>query len=211
MPRKRAKRRAIAMRSLRRGPDGGAVGAHVGHGAGRPHRPVALHRPVIAGGELLGVVRQRRRRGSLVDQQLVGHPRALRRLSARVFLLGQARTFAPLCAQRAGGSHRCPFILGDDRQEILDPHHLGAGKILDRILVDRREVGADRRRPDHAGMQHVRHAEIVDIGGCAGAFGRHVGPRQRLADDGVGCRILQWRFGIELEIEFFRRRPDWRN
>ena len=50
-------------------------------------------------------------------------------------------------------------------------------------------------------MQHARRREVVDIDGGAGAFRRHVGPRQRLADERVGRWILQRRFGIELEVE----------
>ena len=50
-------------------------------------------------------------------------------------------------------------------------------------------------------MHHARHAEILHIGKAAGALGRHVGPRQGLADQGVGRGIFERRLGIEFKVE----------
>src|SRR3982075_4246286 len=41
----------------------------------------------------------------------------------------------------------------------------------------------------------------MDVGGCSQAFSRHVRPRQRFADDRIARGILEWRVGIEFEVE----------
>jgi hypothetical protein len=50
-------------------------------------------------------------------------------------------------------------------------------------------------------MHHPWHAEILHIGKAAGALGRYIGPRQGLADQGIGRRIFKRCLGIKFEVE----------
>src|SRR2546425_7968769 len=52
-------------------------------------------------------------------------------------------------------------------------------------LVDARELGAERRRPDDARVEHSGHAEVVHVRVLAGDLGGDVGARERFADDRV--------------------------
>jgi len=106
-----------------------------------------------------------------------------------------------LRAQGTGRAHGRPFIIGGDGEKILDPHDFGAGQIFDRALIDGDQLGADRRRPDHARMHHVRQTEILHVSETARAFGGHVRARQRLANQRIARWIFERRFRIELEIE----------
>jgi hypothetical protein len=114
---------------------------------------VALHRPKIS-----GVARDRAtdRRLSARDQDFVGNIAIGAQCCGELVLLRKAGPGAPLRAQSAGRAHRCPFIVGDHGEKILDPHHLCARKIFDRGFVDGDQLGANCRRPDHARMHHVR-------------------------------------------------------
>ena len=60
------------------------------------------------------------------------------------------------------GLDRVPFLLGDDREQVLDPDHLGARNILDRAFVDLDRHRAGDARADHAGMQHAGQPHVVD-------------------------------------------------
>ena len=61
-----------------------------------------------------------------------------------------------------GGLDRVPFLLGDDRKEVLDPDGLGARNVFDRALVDLDRHSAGDSRADHARMQHSRKPHVVD-------------------------------------------------
>ena len=50
-------------------------------------------------------------------------------------------------------------------------------------------------------MLHAGQREVMHVGGRSQAFGRHVGPRQRFADDREARGILERCVGIELEVE----------
>ena len=192
---------AIAVCTLRGGPHRGRIAAHIGDRAGRANRSVALHRPEVTGAAADRATLRAWPWLSAINQHLVGGLRIGAQSGDQLVLRRKAGPLAPLRAQRAGGAHCHPFVIGNDGEKILDPHHTGASEILDRSFVDTDELGADGRRPDHARMHHPRHAEILHIGKAAGALGRHIGPRQGLADQGIGRGIFERRLGIEFKVE----------
>ena len=156
-----------------------AESAHIGDGAGRADRGMALHRPVIGSGECLGAVRPLRAGTPLLTRVSSVMPGSARSVAARSSCAGKPDPSLH-CARSARAARTArPFIVGDDRKEILDPHHFHAGKVLDRELIDGDELGADRRRPDHAGMLHARHSEVMHVDGVpehlAGTSGRGSG------------------------------------
>ena len=65
------------------------------------------------------------------------------------------------------------------------------------------ERGAERRRPDHAPVEHAGHAEVLDVLVAARALGRDVGPRRRLADP----RVLRRRDERRLRVDWHGQAP----
>src|SRR5262249_29432643 len=96
---------------------------------------------------------------------------------------------------------RTPFIVRNDREQILHAHDFRAGNVLDRRLINGDELSADGYRPDEASVEHVGHGKVMHVDVRAKAFCRYVRPRQRLADDGIARGVLEGRLGIELEVE----------
>jgi len=151
---------------------------------------MALHRPEIAGGDRLGPLREGRTGRSLLDQDLVSDVGVRPQRGSKLFLFRQARPLAPLRTKAASGPHCRPFVVGDNGEKILNAHNLRA-ELSDGGFVNQNKPGADRRRPDHAGVQHAPRREIVDVDVASSAFGRHVRPWQGLGDDAVSGGILE--------------------
>ncbi len=191
----------VSVRALRCGPYRGGLTAHVGDRARRPHRSMTLHRPVVCRAKRFRARRPLRGRSALVDQGFVHDAGLVPQGLDEIALRRKPGAFAPLGAQRPRCAHRAPFVVGDDCKQVFHANDLCAGNIPDRGFVDRRKLCADRRGTDHAGMQHVRHREVVHVDVRAEAFRRDIRPPQRFADDRVARGILQRRFGIELEIK----------
>ena len=76
-----------------------------------------------------------------------------------------------------------PFLLGHDREQVLDPDHLRAGNVCDRAFIDLDRHGARDRRADHARVQHAGQPQVVDMVKRAEHLAGQIPPRQRLADD----------------------------
>ena len=93
--------------------------------------------------------------------------------------------------------NRIFLALGDDANEVADPHHRHkSGNIADRCLVDRDQAGADERslhrrrrragaRRGHAACRARAHRERKVSSPVA--FAGRSDARHRLADDGVGA------------------------
>ena len=95
----------------------------------------------------------------------------------------------PLHLQLLRGLDRVPFALGDDAEEVLQAYDPGAV----RRLPVAEQLRAEPRRPDHAAVQHPRHANVLDVEVLARHLGRDVDARHRLADDRVLARGLRLR------------------
>ncbi len=98
---------------------------------------------------------------------------------------------------------RVLLALGDDADEIADPHHRttpGISRTEDSSteikLVANKRTGIDARigRAHDAAVQHAGHADVVHIDQLAGSLGRQINPRHRLADNAVGFD------GLELDV-----------
>ena len=70
-------------------------------------------------------------------------------------------------------------------------------------LVDVLKRRAERRRTDHASMQHARHAEVVHIGKFSGQLFRNVTTRGRFADELVIARAFRRRRRVDFQHEIF--------
>ena len=68
-------------------------------------------------------------------------------------------------------------------------------------LVNRRQLGADRGRPEDARVEHPGQREVVDVDVGARDLGRDVGPRERLADQPVLVHLLEGRLRIHRDLE----------
>ena len=75
-------------------------------------------------------------------------------------------------------------------------------------LVDAFELGADRRRADHAAMQHAGHAEVLHVGETSRHFVRDIDARHRLADDLVVLGVLAGGGFAVVELERERLAAD---
>ena len=94
---------------------------------------------------------------------------------------------------------RVPFAVGDDAEEALVQHHLGAGNVLDRAFVDLDRHRAGDRRPDHPAVHHAGHFDVDDEIFLAEDFRRDVVALDRLADDLVILRVL--RLGLARRVQ----------
>ena len=190
----------VAMRALRCSPNRRRISAHIGYGAGRAERGVALHWPEVASSNRLCTLRAGRVWCGLVDQDFVSDIGSAAQRCRKRVLFGQARPRAPLRTKRARSAHRHPLVGGNNREKVLDAHDLRA-EVFGCRFVNRDELGADRRGPDHSGVQHSRNSEIVNVNVAARAFGRHVRSWERLADNDVTGGIFERRFRINFEVE----------
>ena len=103
--------------------------------------------------------------------------------------------------QRAQSAHRVPFARRDHGEEIADADNPSLGNLSDRSRVDVLQPRADRRRTDHAGMQHAVDAMVLNVDVPRGQLGRQIGTRVRGADDRIGRGIAQRRRLVDGEIE----------
>ncbi len=159
-----------------------------------------LHGPVELGGHLLRVD-QRRSRVALLHQCLVRIERARTHPRAYTCVAHERGRGRPARLQHARRGHRIPLVIGHDSDEILDAHDARAGNRSDRCLVDVDKLSPHRRWTNHAAVQHAVDDEIVNEHVPPGDLARDVGPRQRLADDGVRGGIAQLRLRVHLDAE----------
>ena len=76
-------------------------------------------------------------------------------------LVGERRLdLRPFDLELLGGLDRVPFLRRDDAEEAVLVHHLRAGDVLDRALVDLDRHRARDRRTDHAAVHHARHLDV---------------------------------------------------
>jgi len=70
------------------------------------------------------------------------------------------RRIGPRHLELSRSLDRIPFLLGDDAEKTLIPHHPGAGNFLDRTLVDFDRHGAGNGRTNHPAMHHARRPDV---------------------------------------------------
>ena len=191
----------VAMCALRRTPDRRSAVLHVGDGAGRAQRRMALHRPVEVGGEFFGCGRIGAVEVAALVQHFVADLLAGAHIIRKALVVDGQAAARPCGLEQAQGAHRIPFIGRDDAKKILDPHHLCAGNAGDGRLVHRHEAGTDLRRSHDAAMQHAGNFDIVHIFELARDLCRNVRARHVLADEAIGLGIAHGRFRIELQLE----------
>ena len=201
-------RLAEAVSRLGRRPDRGAVGADVRDAAGRAEGAVGLDRPPVRRAECLhaGPGRSERRQVALLRDVLVADDRRRADRVGERKVVGQTRARRPLGLERTRGAHRVPLPLGDDAEEAPEPDDPRARNRGDRRLVDRLERRAERRRPDHAPVQHAGEREILDEEVAPRDLRRHVRSRHGLADVAEGVRCLERRLGVDLRARAVGRR-----
>ena len=183
---------------LAAGPDGDAVRAHIGDGAGRADRAVHMVGPDVRSVE---PCLQAFQRG--FDIALLGQKPRRRGMGAQglteIGKIGR-RELAPVRLELQRSFRRLLFALGNDANEIALHHHgADAGHVGDRVAIDSDQALADEIAGIHAGigrahhpaMQHARHADIVDIGEAAGDLGGDVDARDRAADELVLVDLLE--------------------
>jgi hypothetical protein len=159
-----------------------------------------LDRPLVARAERLDAGRGLDVAG--LAEHLVAHHRCGANVFVKLLLFGQRRRCCPFCLQFAGAADGAPFAVGDDRQEITHAHGARtARQSLERIGVDREQVGADCRRPHRPRVQHAGHADILHVGEASGHLVRDVLAPGRLADHGEFRRLLERRLGIAGKTE----------
>jgi hypothetical protein len=95
------------------------------------------------------------------------------------------------CARAARHGPESRFLLGDDREQVLDPHRLCARNILDGFFVNLNRDGARDLGPDHAGVQHAGQPHVRRHLQGAEHFPRQIAARRRSADDLEGLRIFE--------------------
>ena len=115
-------------------------------------------------------------------------------------LIGERRLgVGPFHLELVGRPDGVPFLVGDDAEESLLPHHPRAGDVRDRAFLDFHRHAAGDGGADHAA---VHHAGPPDVGAevlLRVDLGRDVLARDRLADDLVILRIL--RLGLAGRVE----------
>jgi hypothetical protein len=110
-----------------------------------------------------------------------------------------------------GGTHRVPFVVGDDAEEIALAHHAGARNVGDRARIDARDpgavpIGALPARAHDAAVEHVGHAHVLHVDVLAAHLVGNVDARHAGADQPiVGDRLLR-RLAGHLHVELLR--PD---
>ena len=118
---------------------------------------------------------------------------AQRRLD--IFHIGKRRHLLPGQLELRRRLDRVFLALGDDADEIGDPHYRDeAGNVAHGGFIDINQTCADKiaaidagiGRAHHAAMKHAGHADVMDVDEFAGRLGRKVDARHRLADDAIG-------------------------
>src|SRR5262249_6651307 len=98
--------------------------------------------------------------------------------------------------------HCRPFVAGDHGDEVTFAHGLHEPvHLASRGLIDGSDTGAVMVGPDHASVQHVRQAEVVDVGELARDLAGYVHTRDRLADHLVFGVLLQRNLLVDLQLD----------
>ncbi len=115
------------------------------------------------------------------------------------------RTIVPRDIEHAPSFHRAPDTVGDDRDRrvanLADITH--AGNLLRFLVVERRNLAADRRTTRQHGILHFGQTE-VDAEYCfAFDLGRRIHAGKPLADDLVILALLQRHVGGDRQRRSF--------
>jgi len=192
---------AQRVRPLGRRPDRGPVVAHIGDGAARRERRMALERPPVTRLQLFGRFRQSLRGIAPADEGLVLIERRFPNVLIEVIAAGQAFPFAPRGLEVARGADRRPFVLCGHRQKVSAAHHARIRNGFDGRFIHREQLRAEGRWPHYARMQHPGDRVVLQVNRGSGALAGNIGTRQRLADNRVVGRILKRRVGIGPQVE----------
>jgi hypothetical protein len=99
-------------------------------------------------------------------------------------------------------AHGFEFLASHDRDEIPVAHELQkAGHALDVAGAKALQSRAVAGRADHAGMNHVGQAKIVDVARAAGDFRRDVDALHRLSHRRALLRIAQRRLRLRGQVQ----------
>src|ERR1019366_2848826 len=198
------------VRLLGAGPYGGAAVAHIGDRAGGPHAGMRLGRIFVFAFDdahrLLEAILHRAvvALGREPDDAGIGGTGDDRRLAdviVELVVAGEVRLRPrPGHLQGLRRLDGVPFLLGHRGQEVLDPDHLGARNIADRLFVDRDRHRARDGGADHAGMQHAGQPDIAALLQRAEHLAGHVAARHRLADDLELGWLLERRLYLDGEL-----------
>src|SRR5262249_30122885 len=184
---------AHEMRLLRAGPAGHVAVLDLHYGASWPHAGVGLERPFVFG---LDHTRRALERvvdvaGFLAADLALAHGGAANVVVERGLIGEWGLGVRPFHLERLRRVDRVPFLVGDDAEEALLPHHLGAGDVLDRAFVDLDRHAARDGGPDQPAMHQARGLDVGAEIFLRVDLGRDVLARDRLADDLVTLGILR--------------------
>ena len=189
------------MRLLRAGPAGDVAVLDLDQRAGRAHAGVRLERPLVLGldharGGLEDLVDVA---GFLAADLALAHGGLADVIVERGLVGERGLGVRPFDLELLRRLDRVPFLVGDDPEEALLPHHLGARDVLDRAVVDLHRHAAGDRRTDHAAVRHARHLDVGAEVLLRVDLGRDVLAGDRLADDLVVLRVLRLRLAGSIE------------
>ncbi len=180
-------RRAQTVSDLGRCPDGGRVAANVGDGTGRRERGVALAGPEVRRLErrLCGRKRRFESRGDgltfadrpvrpALHDRLIAIDDSPAQILLEVVVAGEPAPLGPRRLEIASGANGGPLVWRHHGEKAFKTHDASAGYLRDRRLVDADEGRSERRRPNDARVEHVRHDVVLDVLVGAGALRRYV-------------------------------------
>ena len=169
---------------LRAGPHRRLAVAHVGDRAARSGAGMGLGRIfVLALDDARGLLEAVLDRAVLALDEALDH-RGVANMRMQGVMAGEIRLgFRPGHLEGLRRLDGVPFLLGHDREQVLDPDHLRARDLRDRAFVDLDRHRARDRRADHAGMQHAGQPHVVDHVQRAEHLAGQIAAAERFADD----------------------------
>ena len=165
------------MRLLRTGPQRDLVVFNFHDSASGTHAGMGLKRPFVLGlDDTGGGFKRFIDIASLrVRAFLLTHRGLANVIVERSLIRKWRRRIRPRHLELLRGPDRVPFLVGDDAEKALVPHHARTGNVLDRTFVDADRHGARNRRTDHPAVHHARHFNVgAEIKLCEDARRAHL-------------------------------------
>lgn len=162
---------------------------------------MALAWPLVRRRNFLDGRGQRAGRVATIHQHLVSFHLAFANPALQPGVARQSLPLAPVGLQFARRADRRPFVFGGHAKKILPANHSHIGNPANGRFIDGEQLRADRRRTDDPAVQHLRQHEILDVDMPSGAFGGHVGSKDRFADQCVMRGIFERRLGVHLQMK----------
>src|SRR5262245_34852072 len=165
------------MRSLRGGPDCRFLGLEIHDSTRWAERCVALERPPISSGQLFPDLRHCGCRVAAIHKSLVALDSTRANKRIQLVTARQRRRFSPRRLQSFCCTDCSPFVSCDDTEKVLNANDARVGNASNRSFVHGNELCSERWWTNHAAMQHARHGEVLQEYARAGAFLRHIRPK----------------------------------